>query len=379
MEKFVAAQKCSEYDFAQVHIAIKKLFELAPPPDVKGKNVLLKPNILLPKKPEAAVCTHPVVVGAAVKSFVAAGASHVFVGESPAVANSTLAAKTTGIYEQVVGNGGEWVDFDGEVNVHCPQARLSQTLSFTSAFAKADVLVSISKLKSHQLMCYTGAMKNLFGLVVGLKKAQQHYRFSNKRDFATYLTDLNLAAKPQYAIMDAIVGMDGPGGPGNGRPIHMGFLASSRNILALDWICAAAAGYDPHEVPNLLDALERKHWLVSPEDIQLFGCTAQEIRCQSFKAVHENAAAKTLGRMLPSFVNSLAELIFVRKPYFDKKKCVRCGRCIEICPAKILKFSNIDEKDNRTQKYVEIQRKNCLHCYCCHEICPVEAISLRHF
>ena len=82
MTTTVALQKCSEYNFDDVYKSIQSLMSLVPPPDVKGKTVLLKPNILYPKKPELAVCTHPVVVGACVKSFVERGAT-VIVGESP--------------------------------------------------------------------------------------------------------------------------------------------------------------------------------------------------------------------------------------------------------------------------------------------------------
>lgn len=73
MTNLVGLQKCQDYDFEKVYQAIKKLFELVPPPDVKDKVVLLKPNILYPKKPELAVCTHPVLVGASVKAFVELG------------------------------------------------------------------------------------------------------------------------------------------------------------------------------------------------------------------------------------------------------------------------------------------------------------------
>ena len=377
MDTTVAVQICKEYEFSSVYENIQKLFELAPPPDVKGKTVLVKPNILLPKKPEAAVCTHPVVVGAVVKAFVNAGAAHVLVGESPAVANTTMAAKICGIYNQVIDNGGEWVEFNEETEVSCPEAKLCHTFNFAKHFEKADLVVSVAKLKSHQLMSYTGAMKNLFGLIVGLKKAQQHYRFPDKEDFAKYLTDLNLAAKAEYAIMDGIVGMDGPGGPGNGRPIPVGFLASSTNILALDCVCSSAAGYNPLEVPNLRDALERNVWLKSTDEIKMSGCTAEEIFCKDFKAVHEKFAAKTLGKMIPPFINSLAKIILVRNPHFNNKKCIRCGKCVQICPAKVLDFSV--NKNNPDKKQVVINRKNCIHCYCCHEVCPVEAISLRHF
>ena len=234
MTKNVAIQKCDEYDFNLVYKALCEATRLVPPPNVQGKTVLIKPNILSPKKPENAVCTHPVVVGAAVKLFVELGASRVIVGESPATANPTAAAKATGMYKQIIENGGEWVEFGGGTQVPCEQGKIVKTLEFADAFSQADIVVSVAKLKTHQLMSYTGAMKNLFGFIVGLKKAQTHYRFPNKADFASFLTDLNLAAKPQYAIMDAIVCMEGQGGPGNGNPVKVGFLAASDNILALE-------------------------------------------------------------------------------------------------------------------------------------------------
>ena len=234
-------------------------------------------------------------------------------------------------------------------------------------------------------MSYTGAMKNLFGLVVGLKKAKTHYRFSDKKDFSAYLTDLNIAANAQYAIMDAIVGMEGQGGPGNGDPVKLGFLAASDNILALDWVCSSIVGYNPYQIPNLKCALERGRWLKSPDDIQTVGCTPKELKPASFKIVKDASAAVTLQKMLPSFLNKMATLVFVKTPHFNKKKCIRCGRCLEICPAQILRFYT--DKDTvappetpNAQKFVALSDKTkCLHCFCCHEICPVEAIKLRKF
>ena len=302
MSTNVAVQKCDEYEFESVYNSIKKLFSLVPPPDVTGKTVLLKPNILYPKKVEDAVCTHPVVVGACVKAFVELGAKEVLVGESPAMANSTSSAKSTGIYDMVVQNGGTWVDFNGSLSVPCPEGKLVKQFSFATAFEKADMVVSLSKLKTHQFMSYTGAMKNLFGLMVGLDKAQSHYRFPKKEDFGAFLTDLNLCAKPCYAVMDAIVGMEGPGGPGSGDPVKLGFLASSDNILALDWFCSEIVGYNPYEVVNLKDALERNIWLENPEQIKVLGESLDEIRerTRNFKIVKE--PSQTLGKMLPKWL-----------------------------------------------------------------------------
>ena len=370
MTSTVALQKCDEYDFDKVLTCIKKMLELVPPPDVCGKTVLLKPNILYPKAPELAVCTHPVVVGAAVRAFVELGAARVIAGESPAIAGSATAAKATGMYEQVIKNGGEWADFKEAVSIPCPDGKVVNNLDFAKQFLEADIVVSLSKLKSHQLMTYTGAMKNLFGLMIGLEKAGCHYRFSKKEDFAAFLTDLVLAAKPGYAIMDAIVGMDGPGGPGSGDPIKLGFLAASDNILALDWKCASLVGYNPHDILNLQDALKRGVWLKSPAEITTSGAAEEDCRSTSFRIVRDS---KALSNQMPGFINFLAEKLLMKTPHFNAGKCKKCRRCEQNCPAHIIKMEGADSTARLADK------SKCLHCFCCHEICPADAIKLRRF
>lgn len=374
MTKNVGIQKCAEYNYDAVKSALNKIMKDVPPPNCEGKVVLLKPNILSPKKPDAAICTHPVVVEAAVSLFLERGAKKVLVGESPATANSTLAAKATGMYDAIVRAGGEWADFSSKVTISCEEGKMIKSFDFASPFAQADIVVSVSKLKTHQLMAYTGAMKNLFGLVVGLEKAKTHYRFPKKEDFACYLTDLNIAAKPSYAIMDAIIGMEGLGGPGNGDPVQLGFLAASDNILALDWTCAEIVGYKPSSILNLQDALNRKIWLTNPAEIEIKGESKEAVKPAKFAIVKETAAATSLQKMLPSWLNSLATFVFVKTPHFNKNKCIRCGKCIEICPPQTLHF---EEKNGK--KWVKINKTNCIHCFCCHEICPVDAIKLKRF
>lgn len=371
MTTTVALQKCNEYSDETVFQAVKKLLELVPPPDVKGKVVLLKPNILYPKKPELAVCTHPVVVGAVVRAFVELGAQKVIVGESPAIASSVSAAKATGMYDKVVQNGGEWVDFHEKEVVLFPQGKIVKQFDFAKQFKQADVVISVAKLKSHQLMKYTGAMKNLFGLMIGLDKAQQHYRFPQKSDFGVFLTDLVMAAKPSYAIMDAIVGMEGPGGPGSGDPKQLGFLAASDNILALDWKCSSLVGYNPHNIVYLEDALKRKVWLNSSKEITVVGADEKDCKCTDFKIVKD--PADKVGNMVPKVIDDLANFFFTRTPRINPHKCKKCSRCQQICPVHIIEM-------NGKNGIAKLQDKSkCLHCFCCHEICPYGAIKLKRF
>ncbi|MDR1748023.1 MAG: DUF362 domain-containing protein [Spirochaetaceae bacterium] len=373
MSAVVAFAACTGYDREAVCEAVEKLIGFAPPPDVRDKTVLLKPNILSPKRPETAVCTHPSVVYAAVKAFLRRGAAAVLVGESPAVAGSRTAAKVSGIYDAVSEAGGTWVDFEGAVDVPCPEGKFVRNFTFAEAFTRADMIVTLPKLKTHQLMAYTGAMKNLFGLMVGLNKAQIHFRFPERKDFSAFLTDLTIAAKPVYGIMDSVTAMEGPGGPGNGKPVQINVLAASCNVLALDWACASLVGYNPENIQNLADAMERRIWLSSAEEIEFAGDPFEELKPRRFDIVRKMRGTALLKPYMPKFFHKFASIIFVLWPVFSRRKCIRCGRCIEICPAKALYFS----PGTGQRKKVKLRKERCLHCFCCHEVCPEDAIRLR--
>ncbi|MDR1250353.1 MAG: DUF362 domain-containing protein, partial [Treponema sp.] len=162
----VAIARCEAYESAQVYAALRLAVEAAPPPELFGKTVLLKPNIVRDSPPEKAIVTHPVFLEAAIRLVRDLGASRVLVGDSPGLQKPNFTAKLSGLGSITERMGAEWVDFTREkYELPCPKGKATRQFSVTAAVREADCIISLPKLKTHQLMYYTGAMKNLFGLI----------------------------------------------------------------------------------------------------------------------------------------------------------------------------------------------------------------------
>jgi len=164
-------------------------------------------------------------------------------------------------------------------------------------------------------------------------------------------------------------------GPANGRPVVTGLVIASRDPAALDWTAASIIGYDPREIPYLVDACSRGAWISGPEDIELKGLSLEEARPASFELVPLNAGNRFFTESLPAPLRRLARDATVARPFFDHAKCVRCGGCVKICPAKALEF--VSEPRAESGKRIRIDYGKCIRCYCCHEVCPADAITLK--
>jgi ferredoxin len=198
-----------------------------------------------------------------------------------------------------------------------------------------------------------------------------HVRYPSREAFASMIVDLNLAAKPCYALMDAIVGMEGPG-PGSGDPRHIGLVLASPNLLALDLAASEIIGYPPLEIPVSREALGRGAWLNSPAEIQYPLLKPENLLIGDFKKIPLKKSGGQLAEfILPRAARKFRERLTPR-PVIDPSVCLRCGDCTRICGSKAMTLSG--EGDARQ---VRIDYNTCIRCYCCHEICPVKAIAIR--
>lgn len=333
---------------------------------ITGKKILLKPNILYAAQPEKAVTTHPAVLKAIIK-YLQKNGNTVFAGDSPAFQNQEAAASKAGLKQVADECGVPWQDFTQTAAIPAPEGKLVKSFQLASILNDVDIVISLPKMKTHSLMYYTGAIKNMFGLVPGLSKSALHLRFPDRDNFAQMIVDLNLAVKPNYAIMDAIVGMEGPG-PGSGKPRQVGLLLASDNVLALDMTAARIIGYKPETLPILSQALASGFWLKTGEEIDYPLEKAENLLIKDYKLIHHLHDASMFRDYMPEWAFRLIKNLTVKRPIFNPNICKLCKECVRICPAKALSV-----QENR----IKVDYTKCIRCYCCHEICSHHAITLK--
>jgi len=223
--------------------------------DVRGANVLLKPN-LVEFDPTTAINTEPRLIAAAVLAFRRLGAASVRVGEGPGHRRDVQDVVTrSGLAEALTGVEAPFVDLNAaavrRVTLRSHYTDLGE-LWLPAPVLDADVVVSMPKMKTHHWAGVTLSLKNLFGTlpgrVYGWPKNILHWA-----GIEPSILDIGGAVRPSYAIIDGIVGMEG-NGPISGDPIESGVLVFSNDPVAADSIGASLMGSDPERIPYITEA-----------------------------------------------------------------------------------------------------------------------------
>jgi uncharacterized protein (DUF362 family) len=210
--------------------------------DVRGKSVLLKPNLVEFDR-STAINTDAAVLAAAYEAFKQLGAAAVTVGEGPGHRRDTLDLARQADYRLPLidlnrDDVSEVRGFAGEAAAFFPNTAL-----------RADLIVSLAKMKTHHWAGATLSMKNLFGLapgaVYGWPKNRLHYIGITRS-----ILELNRVFRNTFAIVDGIVGMEG-NGPIQGTPKAAGVLVIGRDVRAVDATCCRVMGIDPLKVEYL--------------------------------------------------------------------------------------------------------------------------------
>ncbi|MBQ2840179.1 MAG: DUF362 domain-containing protein [Oscillospiraceae bacterium] len=331
-----------------------------------GKRVLIKANLLMSCTPDKAVTTHPNIVEALAREFISAGCTVEIADSCGGMYTEEILNKlyaTSGM-KRVAENTGAVLNYDtSSFELDIKDGVRIKKAQIISPLKRADFVVSAAKMKTHGFAYYTGAVKNMFGTIPGLTKAVMHSRFPDKRAFCEMLVDLCEGVRPDFSIIDGVVGMEGAG-PSGGKPKTVGVIVASDNPYAADATAIDIMGLERKKSPVHVEGVRRG--LVG--DIELCGAPIEDFYT-SFEPAYKKESV-TILRLLPGAARSYIERFFAAYPKIEKNKCIGCGECARSCPEHTIAIKD---------KKADINYKKCIRCYCCQEMCPVHAVKIQRF
>ncbi len=345
--------------YQNLNPALDRIFELFPL-NLRGKKVLIKPNVLRASKPEEGIVTHPAVVQAVIEKVETMRPASIVVGDNPGVFfyganeetfNKTGLTEAAKGYYQNIGNESEKVDFNPD---------FAATVSISRAVLEADIIISLPKFKTHGLTIITGAIKNSYGILPGAQKAMLHKAAGGLERFHQMVVDVFRLRVPDLFITDAVVGMEG-NGPACSDLREMGLLLASDNGVALDAVMAKMVGCEPGRLLFLKRAKEAGLGDYDLSTIEIIG----ELKPISGFKLPPLSGESILGN---EAAQARLHSRTILRPQVDPKLCTACGTCVDQCPVSALSLNH---------QIPLVNPEACIVCFCCQEICPEKAITLK--
>ncbi|MEA3225272.1 MAG: DUF362 domain-containing protein [Planctomycetota bacterium] len=282
-DSIVTLTRCSDYSRPGVAEAIQRQFELLGGLQrfVKpGDNVLLKPNFIAPRSRRHATQTDPAVIIETARLLKDFGAKPM-VGDSPAWSNVFACVKALKLAEPLKKMAVPVKQLDSPR--HCKIGVDGTAVGISSIALDADVIINLSKFKSHQQLGATFAIKNMFGCVAGKRKALWHLtKGKNPDEFCELLIDIYRFLNPALTIIDGVTAMDGDG-PIRGRSRHLGWLIGGADPIACETICAELVGIEPKNLPILKTAKQIGFGCSDLSRIEIAGDDFPENVCADFR------------------------------------------------------------------------------------------------
>lgn len=225
---------------------------------LRGKRVLLKPNLVEPAKDRPQMTTHPAMIVAAAEVFRGWGAS-VAVGEAPGhVRDTEMALIESGVGEALADGGLEFADLNYQaVQWRANRGRRSKLRGFwlPQSVAETDLVVSMPKMKTHHWVGITCSMKNFYGVLPGIKYGWPK-NVLHHNGIPETVADINATLPHTLAIVDGIECMEGDG-PILGTSKRMGLVLVGTRLASVDATAARIMQLDPTSIDYLRLAVRR--------------------------------------------------------------------------------------------------------------------------
>jgi len=271
-----------------------------------GAVVVIKPNLVAPMAPDRGATTDPRVCRSLADQVRELG-GRAIIAESSAIGGDTEEAISVCGYAALRSQGYEVLDLKKEklVTVPVPRGTVLKELRLPEVVVRADAVISVPKMKTHDQALATLAIKNMKGLLPDPLKKQFHTTFGVFRAVA----ELATVVKPCLSVVDGIIAQEGLG-PVFGSPLSMGLLVAGRDPVAVDTVAGLIMGIEPSGMETSRHAVELGLGVMDMASIEVVGTPIDSVK-RRFKLASE-ALNETLH--LPSGF----ELIF------NERACTGC-------------------------------------------------------
>ena len=261
MGKEVHCYSVPDYASAALAADVEDIFARSAAARALGprSRVLVKPNLVAKHAPEKAVTTHPAVLDAVCAALRRRGVESITVADSPGGLYNPAVMKS--IYKAsgllaVCERHGALAYTACEAAPRKTDGVRVKEFSLLRPVLEADFIIDLPKVKTHVMTGMSCAVKNLFGTVPGLQKAEFHMRFPEKEPFGEMLVDLCETVRPQLIIADGVLAMEGDG-PAGGTPRALGLVLGGEDAYAVDLAVCRLMGMPAMRVPYLAAAHAR--------------------------------------------------------------------------------------------------------------------------
>lgn len=309
---------------------------------IKGKRVLIKPNIAGPFPAKQAATTSINITGAVVSIVMRFGGIPI-VGDIPTTGYKAL--KTNGLIQL-----SNEMQFDILQQQYEKIHIADNDINIAKALIECDYFISLPKVKTHVLTGITGVVKNTFGLVAPVDRKKLHLT-PEVEVFSDKILEIYSIRKPDLVVADAILSMEGIG-PTHGIPRQCSTILIGNDGKAVDYVISSLMGYKSKDLLLLKD--------VNRNDIDI----VYEIDENRLEKLWKNFLKVPLfkgEKRFRFFQIALGNLTI------DERKCRKCKVCESVCPAGAIKIDSLSPFD----------MKKCVLCFCCLEMCPLGAIETK--
>jgi uncharacterized protein (DUF362 family)/ferredoxin len=336
----------------------------------RGDRVLVKVNMGCTgaREPESRFTSHPAYVQAVIGALQDCGAK-VFFGDDVARAGKRCESiyQRTGMRDVATYTGAELIDFvSAGVRQVRGHLRIPRNYLVTNAYFESDLVINVANCRSHQSIALSGAIKNMFGCVVGTRKLSVHTMFPGQpKAFSRVIADIYSTIPPDLSFLDLTTVVEGAGISPAVRAV--GYILASRDGAALDTVAAHLIGY--HELPLWIAEFANRFGVGCNvlEQIRIRGIDRDQIH--KYRLMYPAMPHFQLSAYdrLTAIINNT---VLRPRPVISPENCTECGDCVQRCPA------NCIEPGTQNHSYT-IDLKKCVDCGCCLKVCEAGAVSLR--